>query len=74
MRTGELSNDKYFWMATRRYYLKYAVKKKSNQSLQLLADPGEEFSNTHFQLPSNELDLISGTEICHRTVSLPITL
>jgi hypothetical protein len=74
MRTGELPNGKHCWMATRRYYLKIVVKKKSNQSLLLQAKSGEEFSNVHFQLPSTELALFSGTEICHRAVSLPTTL
>jgi hypothetical protein len=60
-------------MATRRC-LKYVVKKKSNQSLLLQAECGEEFSNVHFQLPSKELARVSRTEICHRTVSLPTTL
>jgi hypothetical protein len=73
MRNGELPNGKHFWMATRGYYSKFVVKKKSNQSLLLQAESDEEFSNVRFQLPSNELARVSGTEICHRAVSLPTT-
>jgi len=41
MRNGELPNGKNCWMATKRYYLKYAVKKKSNQIVLLQAEWGE---------------------------------
>jgi len=58
----------------RRYYLKYVVEKKYNQILLLQAESGEEFSNVPFQLPSKQLDRVSGTEICHRALSLPTTL
>jgi hypothetical protein len=61
-------------MAERIYYLKYVVEKKSNQILLLHAESGEEFSNVHFQPPPKQLAPVSGTEICHRSVSLPTTL
>ena len=41
VRNGELPNRKHCWMAKRRYYLKYVMKKKSNQSLLLQAESAE---------------------------------